>query len=118
MRVHTEQDLRLATTFGSVMQLAAGEERNLEGEFLRLALSLGATSVEQRSKPQPIPTPAVEPTSSREDLVRVAIEELITRNDPRAFTSLGVPRVSEVAVILGDEVTKAEVDAVFRKMTD
>jgi hypothetical protein len=112
----SDRPTRLATTGGGVRILTPGQEYDLEGEFLRMALAAGAVPATGESAPAPEPPKAAASDLDRAELIRQTIDELIDRGDDSAFTSNGQPRVREVAVILGDEVTKDEVEAVFATM--
>jgi hypothetical protein len=109
--------VRLATTSGHVLWLGPNEERELAGDLLQLAYENGCTRVEsapvaEAPAPAPFPSP-----DERVEQVEAAIRELMERGDSTAFTSAGMPRVREVAVILGDETTKAEIETVFAAMS-
>lgn len=110
--------VRLATTGGHVLWLGPDEERELEGDLLQLAYEKGCT---RQGAPSAQVLPVADDDAEadeRKELLESAIRELMERGDPSAFTGSGMPRVREVAVIFGDEVTKAEVDAVFLGMED
>ena len=98
------------------MWLEPNEERELQGDLLQLAYEAGcapaAVAEPEVAVRSPFPSP-----DERAELVEAAIRELMERGDPTAFTSAGMPRVREVAVILGDEATKAEIETVFAAMS-
>ena len=114
---------RLATTSGAVRWLEANEERELDGDLLQLAYKVGCLPVteeveEQEQEQGTVLEFGIE-AARAERLARVqtAIRELMERGDESAFTSNGQPRVREVAVILGDEITKGEIEAAFAAMS-
>ena len=112
---------RLATTSGAVLWLAANEEREMGGDLLKLAYEAGCLPVieeEQEQEQGAVLEFGIEAArSERLARVQAAIRELMERGDETAFTSTGQPRVREVAVILGDEVTRSEVEDAFAAMS-
>lgn len=60
--------------------------------------------------------PPEDPTERRRREIEAAIRELIKRNDPETLTASGVPRVRDVAVILGRSVGRFEIEKVFQAM--
>ena len=114
IKAPSDTSVRVALTTGRVFILAPNQERELTGDALQVALERGCQPV----APQQEEVPPAPPEESREARVEAAIRELMARGDETAFTSSGTPRVREVAVILGDEVTKGEIDEVFAAMSD
>lgn len=101
--------------------MKADEVMDLQGEFLRLAynagcVAVGASAPAEEVDPDPEPEAEV-PGPSRMEQIQAAIRELIDRNDGSGFTSTGSPYVREVAVILGDEVKRSEVEEAFAAMS-
>ena len=108
------QGARLATAYGHVMLLHPNEQRELEGAMLQLAISQGCALI--TGNPAMTDVKIEQSDEERQELIRAAIDELIDRGREEDFTSAGMPRVREVAVIIGDEVTKDEVETVFNSM--
>ena len=132
MQVKTEKGIRLATTSG-VIRMGAGTQRNLEGEYLRQALEKGAVPVgEGESKPESgaklrFDVSDVELSEDerfasnlsypRKERIVAAVRALIERNDPAVLTGGGIPRVRDVSTMIGDDVTRDEVDEALQKVT-
>lgn len=132
MQVKTEKSIRLATT-GGVIRMGAGTQRNLEGEYLRLALEKGAVAVEGgESEPKSgaklrFDVSDVELSEDerfagnqsypRKERIVAAVRALIERNDPGVLTGGGAPRVRDVSTMIGDEVTRDEVTEALQKVT-
>lgn len=119
MRVRApDQPIRIATT-ATVFWVRPGHPRDLDGDLLRAAYDAGCVRDEDSVSSKPAVVVDESPiTAERFLLVRTAIEELIARNDPEAFTMFGVPKVREVASVLGDQVTRKEVEDVFAMMSE
>lgn len=140
-----DRPVRLASTSGHALTLEAGERRELGGVLVMLALQAGCMAVtdgapappqpeakvEAEPEPEPQETPdgfeetdpdvpevvvSKDPTERRHQQITAAIRELIARNDPETLTTSGMPRVRDVAVVLGYSVTRFEVERVFQSM--
>jgi len=132
MLVKTVRGIRLATTAG-VIRMAPGTTRDLQGEYLRLALEKGATPTNEVNETVPYAGAkymledevemtederfAADPTVPRADRVIAAVRTLIERNDPSVLTRAGIPRVRDVASLVGDEVSRDEIELAVSRVT-
>lgn len=108
------RDILLSSTSGVTRSVPVGATVDLQGEMLRMALQAGCTPTSETSaKLEPVPTPGEEISVER---IQAAIQTLIDRGDQSAFTSQGKPRVRDVVVVLGAEVTREEVERAFETM--
>lgn len=112
IKAPSDTSVRVALTTGRVFILAPNQERELTGDALQIALEGGCRPVAPQKEAPPTPV------ETREARIEAAIRELMARGDEGAFTSTGTPRVREVAVIVGEELTKGEIDEVFAAMED
>lgn len=126
MLVRTTKGIRIATTSG-VIRMAPGTERDLEGDYLQEALKRGAKPVKASQKSrkfagarfeldQNVQVSEDEMTArddsiSWDERVKAAVKTLLERNDSSVLTSQGLPRVRDVASVLGEEVTREEIQA-------
>ena len=124
MKLISSAKLRVASTGGAVHLYPANEPFEADGYWLAECLKLGAQPVGGQAIGGVVVPPAADngfetdpdetqDLAERLSLVKTAIEELVTRNDPAAFTGSGQPRVNFVAAILGEEVTREEVAEAF-----
>ncbi len=120
--------VRLASTWGAIRWMEPNEERDFEGPWLKLAVEAGCKKVvappkeeapSKNTAGEAIVTPDLNLESvleERKARIQAAIRELVERGDESAFTSTGQPRVREVAVIIGGEVTKRDIEDAFASM--
>lgn len=111
----------LASTAGVAVTIQPGETLELHGELLRIALDRGCVPTSETSaapsteaEPEPEPEATTEVVSTEQ--IQAAIQTLIDRGDQSAFTSQGKPRVRDVVVVLGTEVTREQVEVAFEAM--
>jgi hypothetical protein len=79
------------------------------------ALRIGAQCVDGPT-PSPVETPEAPKELSAEEraeLIGAAISEIVEANDPESFTAAGSPAVVAVETIVGFDVSRSEVDAVW-----
>lgn len=132
MLVKTVRGIRIATTSG-VIRMAPGTERDLEGEYLQEALKKGAFPVQASKKPaayagakflidEPVEMTedekaARDQTIPRDERIIAAVRTLLERNDASVLTTQGLPRVRDVASLIGDEVTRDEIQLAVDKVS-
>jgi hypothetical protein len=132
MLVKTVRGIRLASTSG-VIRMAPGTQRDLQGEYLAEALKKGAYPVQETAQntayvgakftltDEPDMTEdeqaARDPAIPRDDRIMAAVRSIMERNDASALTGQGTPRVRDVAALIGDEVTREEIDLALTRVT-
>ncbi len=109
----TPKPMLLSSTAGVSKTLQPDTPTEVDGLLLQLALRQGCRPVDSSGRSAPATVVASDVTDEQ---IREAIHELIERNDPMTFTSLGKPRVRDVAVVVGAEVSRDQVERVFESM--
>ena len=116
MKIISDKNLRIATTWGSVVVLEAGKERELSEEIGLLALQQGAKEVGKSSKRESVKieeTTLVSIRARNEDGHFIA-DDPSTPNVDEAFTEVAVGDVSEIVVAIEKLVTDGD-PANFKK---
>jgi len=116
MKIISDKNLRIATTWGSVVVLEAGKERELSEEIGLLALQQGAKEVGKSGKRESVKieeTTLVSIRARNEDGHFIA-DDPSTPNVDEAFTEVAVGDVSEIVVAIEKLVTDGD-PANFKK---
>ncbi len=137
MKIISDKNLRVATTWGAVVVLEAGKERELSEEIGLLALQQGAKEVGAKSKKESVKieeTTLVSIRARNEDghfiaddpstpdvdeafvevavgdvtEVVVAIEKLVSDGDPANFKKNGEPKAAAINTAVGRTVAPEE----------
>tara|TARA_A100001388_G_scaffold83240_2_gene60039 strand:- start:1103 stop:1549 length:447 start_codon:yes stop_codon:yes gene_type:complete len=137
MKIISDKNLRVATTWGAVVVLEAGKERELSEEIGLLALQQGAKEVGAKSKKESVKieeTTLVSIRARNEDghfiaddpstpdvdeafvevavgdvtEVVVAIEKLVSDGDPANFKKNGEPKAAAINSAVGRTVAPEE----------
>lgn len=106
--------VRLASTAGVTLNLAAREVREVPSFLVAVAFEKGCTPAGGESAPAPnVDDVPVGP--GRESLICEAIERVVERGDPGEFTKADPPRPRKGSVEkeAGFAVTVAEIDAAY-----
>lgn len=108
-----DRAVRLASTAGVTLQLAAHEVRDVPQFLIATAFAQGCTPA--NGDPVPEPEPAAPSGTERDGLICEAIERIVERADPAEFTKQSPPRPKKGAVEAetGFTVTATEIDAAY-----
>ena len=108
-----DRSVRLRSTTGVSLHLAAGETRVVAPMFNVAAAHQGCAVQPIGSTPQPESEPVAQEDGSRIEAIRSAINELIETGDSNELTAAGNPRTSAIRNRTGLEVTAAEIQSVM-----
>lgn len=110
-----DRAIRLATTYGAVIRIPAGESRAVQDYFAAAAAEAGCAINPMDAGA----ASALENTVSAEDraaAVEQAVRDMLAGGDPADFTENGRPRKPSVqSRVEGFEVTAQEITAAYEK---
>ena len=119
MKIISDKNLRVATTWGAVVVLEAGKERELSEEIGLLALQQGAKEVGAKSKKESVKieeTTLVSIRARNEDGHFIA-DDPSTPDVDEAFVEVAVGDVTEVVVAIEKLVSDGD-PANFKRMVN
>tara|TARA_R100001443_G_scaffold25640_2_gene38523 strand:- start:668 stop:1012 length:345 start_codon:yes stop_codon:yes gene_type:complete len=110
MKIISNQDLRVATTWGAVILFQANVEKEVADEVGVLAIQMGATEVGKKAHK------IEEPDETGEvDCLIDVMNQIIKAANPKDFKVNGVPKAAVVNKLAGRTVSTTEREAAWEK---
>ena len=110
------RDKTISGTSGHTIEFKKGEPVHVPREMHEAVLEKGAVPAEELdlepAKKSDVPNDQIE----RNELIKVAMEQIVLRNSRDEFAANGSPHREALAKITGWSVTKKECDDVWKKM--
>ena len=114
MQFVTNRDRVVATTKGHTISFKKGVPTHVPYGVYDEVQAAGAVPVDEL--PDDSAKAVQEPQGGeRDELIAMAIEEIVLRNNPKDFTAAGVPHVKTLESKLGFQIDAHERDAVWTK---
>ena len=110
MKVISEQDIRVATTWGAVILFQANVEKEVADEVGLLAVQMGAAEVGKKKHKIEEPDEAGEV-----DCLVDVMNQIIKAANPKDFKVDGVPKAAVVNKLAGRTVSTTEREAAWEK---
>lgn len=116
VKVLSLRALRLASLNGMCVHIPANEPKEIPASLLSEALAAGCIPAEESdiTALREARVAADSTQIQRDELIAGGIEQLVDMNNTEDFSPTGVPRITSLRAILGDEtVTASERDQVW-----
>lgn len=136
MKVISNEDMYVSTTWGASIRLYAGEPKEVGDDIGYAAIQQGAREIkdnEPLEKPdliieaevveiqdveiiEEVEEVALEEEDGREELLKAAMQQILDEGDPDSFTSDGLPKQSVIKAVFGEQITSDERDEVWAEI--
>ena len=122
MKIISDQDMYVSTTWGASIRLYAGEPKEVGDDIGYVAIQQGATEVkgnestaEEVKLEEAIEAVVVEVNDNRdrEEKLKAALEQILDEGSPSDFTSDGLPKQSVIKGVFGEQISSDERDEVW-----
>lgn len=136
MKVISNEDMYVATTWGAAIRLYAGEPKEVGDDIGYVAIQQGAREIkdnEPLEKPdliieaevieiqdaeviEDVEEVILEEEDGRGELLKAAMQQILDEGDPDSFTSDGLPKQSVIKAVFGEQITSDERDEVWAEI--
>ena len=130
MKIVSDSDMYISTTWGASIRLYAGEPKELGDDISLVALQQGAKEVKEEgsvSKSSTILTSEEEEVEDaividindnrdREDKLKAAFQQILDENSPSDFTTDGLPKQSVIKGVFGQQISSDERDEIWAEI--
>ena len=141
MKVISNEDMYVATTWGAAIRLYAGEPKEVGDDIGYVAIQQGAREIKdnETSKEafaekvgvitdvevieiqdaeviEDVEEVILEEEDGRGELLKAAMQQILDEGDPDSFTSDGLPKQSVIKAVFGEQITSDERDEVWAEI--
>ena len=130
MKIVSNEDMYVSTTWGAAIRLYAGEPKEVGDDIGYVALQQGATEVKEGGEEPKNPSliaseeevieeaivVEVNDNRDREDKLKAALEQILDEGSPSDFTSDGLPKQSVIKGVFGEQISSDERDEVWAEI--
>jgi hypothetical protein len=130
MKIVSDSDMYISTTWGASIRLYAGEPKELGDDISLVALQQGAKEVKEEgsvSKSSTILTSEEEEVEDaividindnrdREDKLKAALQQVLDEGSPSDFTTDGLPKQSVIKGVFGEQISSDERDEIWAEI--
>jgi len=130
MKIVSDSDMYVSTTWGASIRLYAGEPKKLGDDISLIALQQGAREVKEEVSVSKSPTILVSEEEEvedaividindnrdREDKLKAALQQILDENSPSDFTTDGMPKQSVIKGVFGEQISSDERDEIWAEI--
>ena len=136
MKVISNEDMYVSTTWGAAIRLYAGEPKEVGDDIGYVAIQQGARELkdnEPLEKPdliieaevvelqdaeviEDVEEVILEEEDGRGEVLKAAMQQILDEGDPDSFTSDGLPKQSVIKAVFGEQITSDERDEVWAEI--
>ena len=132
MKIVSDSDMYISTTWGASIRLYAGEPKELGDDISLVALQQGAKEVKEGGLVSKSPTILaseigvidegevedaividINDNKDREDKLKAAFQQILDENSPSDFTIDGLPKQSVIKGVFGEQISSDERDEIW-----
>ena len=130
MKIVSDSDMYVSTTWGASIRLCAGEPKELGDDIALVALQQGAREVKEGVSVSESPTILVSEEEKvedaivvdindnrdREEKLKAAFQQILDEGTPSDFTADGLPKQSVIKGVFGEQVSSDERDEIWAEI--
>ena len=126
MKIVSNEDMYVSTTWGASIRLYAGEPKEVGNDIGLVAIQQGAREVKEPStlasdigvidKEEISDAIVVEVDEDRDGKLESAMKQILEDGDPKDFTSDGMPKQSAIKAVFGEQIDSDEREEVWAKV--
>jgi len=130
MKIVSDSDMYVSTTWGASIRLYAGEPKKLGDDISLIALQQGAREVKEEVSVSKSPTILVSEEEKveeaividindnrdRENKLKAALQQILDEGSPSDFTTDGMPKQSVIKGVFGEQINSDEREEVWSKI--
>ena len=124
MKIVSNEDMYISTTWGASIRLYAGEPKEVGDDIGLVAIQQGAKEVREEIQDAIVleDVEIVEEVEEivfegdREDRLEAAMKQIMENGDPKDFTTDGLPKQSVIKEAFGEQITSEERDEAWAKI--
>lgn len=136
MKVISNEDMYVSTTWGASIRLYAGEPKEVGDDIGYAAIQQGAREIKDNGpleKPdliieaevvelqdveviEDVEEVILEEEDGRGEVLKAAMQQILDEGDPDSFTSDGLPKQSVIKAVFGEQITSDERDEVWAEI--
>ena len=126
MKIVSNEDMYVSTTWGASIRLYAGEPKEVGDDIGYVAIQQGAREVKEPStlasdigvidKEEISDAIVVEVDEDRDGKLESAMKQILEDGDPKDFTSDGMPKQSAIKAVFGEQIDSDESEEVWAKV--
>ena len=126
MKIVSNEDMYVSTTWGASIRLYAGEPKEVGDDIGYVAIQQGAREVKEPStlasemgvidEEEIQDAVVVEVDEDRDGKLESAMKQILEDGDPKDFTSDGMPKQSAIKAVFGEQIDSDEREEVWAKV--
>ena len=126
MKIISDEDMYVSTTWGASIRLYAGEPKEVGDDIGYVAIQQGAREVKEPStlssemgvidEEEIQDAVVVEVDEDRDGKLESAMKQILEDGDPKDFTSDGMPKQSAIKAVFGEQIDSDEREEVWAKV--
>ena len=135
MKIVSDSDMYISTTWGASVRLYAGEPKELGDDISLVALQQGAKEVKEEGLVSKSPTILaseigvidegevedaividINDNRDREDKLKAALQQVLDEGSPSDFTIDGLPKQSVIKGVFGEQISSDERDEIWAEI--
>tara|TARA_Y100001949_G_scaffold138933_1_gene120708 strand:- start:355 stop:780 length:426 start_codon:yes stop_codon:yes gene_type:complete len=135
MKIVSDSDMYISTTWGASIWLYAGEPKELGDDISLVALQQGAKEVKEGVSVSESPTILaseigvidegevedaividINDNRDREDKLKAALQQVLDEGSPSDFTTDGLPKQSVIKGVFGEQISSDERDEIWAEI--
>ena len=135
MKIVSNEDMYVSTTWGSSIRLYAGEPKELGDDIALIALQQGAREVKEEGSVSESPTALaseigvidekevedaivvdINDNRDRENKLEAALQQILDEGSPDDFTTAGLPKQSVIKGVFGEQISSEEREETWAKV--
>ena len=130
MKIVSDSDMYISTTWGASVRLYAGEPKELGDDISLVALQQGAKEVKEGVSVSESPTILaseeeevedaividINDNRDREDKLKAALQQVLDEGSPSDFTTDGLPKQSVIKGVFGEQISSDERDEIWAEI--
>jgi uncharacterized protein YuzE len=133
MKIISNEDMYVSTTWGAAIRLYAGEPKEVGDDIGYVALQQGAEEVKGESLDSSSPTIlaseigvideeeiqdaiVIEVDEDKGGKLEAAMKQILENGDPKDFTTDGLPKQSAIKAVFGEQVNSDEREEAWAKV--
>jgi len=135
MKIVSDSDMYISTTWGASIRLYAGEPKELGDDISLVALQQGAKEVKEEASVSKSATALaseigvidegevedaividINDNRAREDKLKAALQQVLDEGSPSDFTTDGLPKQSVIKGVFGEQISSDERDEIWAEI--